>query len=124
MKFVLILSFAVGLYAQDLHQRVKDLISPPQKSAIVKIKYDPFEKTQKVIERTFAAKPQERALYVTTIFNNRVFINSRWHREGDEVGGFKIIQILENEVLAKRGEKVVKLGIKRERNIVNIEGKK
>jgi hypothetical protein len=123
MKLILIFAMVMSLYAQDLKQRIEELIVPPQKRTIVQVKYDPFQKGQEVVKKAFETKSQEKTLSVTSILNNKVFINSHWYSVGDEVNGYKIIQIREESVLAKNSEKVVKFGIKRRDNIVKVEDK-
>ena len=123
MKLILILSMVISLYAQDLRTRIEVLIVPPQKSKIQKVNYDPFQKGQEVVQKTFESKPQEKTLHVTSILNNRVFVNSRWYSVGDEVNEYKIIQIREDSLLAKKSGKIVKFGIKRRDNIVKVEDK-
>ena len=123
MKFLLILSVAISIYAQDLKGRIEKLILPPEKSPIVQIKYDPFKKGQEVVKKTFDVKAVEDTLHVTTVLNNRVFVNSSWYKVGDEVNGYKIIQIRENEVLTKKDGKILKFGLKRQKSIVKVEDK-
>jgi len=123
MKLVLILVMVVSLYAQDLKTRIEKLVIPPIKTKTVKVKYDPFQKGQEVVRKTFESKPQDKTFHVMSIFNNKVFVDSHWYRVGDEVNGYKILQIRENSVLAKNSGKVVKFGIKRRDNIVKVEDK-
>ena len=123
MKLILILVLFTSIYAQDLKLRIERLIVPVEKRPIVKVKYDPFKKGQEVIQKIFNKKLQDNTLYVTSILNNRVFINSRWYRVGDKVNGYKIIQIKEDSILAKNSKKVLKFGIKRRDNIVKVEDK-
>jgi len=123
MKLLLICMMVINLYAQDLKTRIQTLIAPPEKHSIVQIKYDPFKKAQEVVEKTFKNKKQEQTLHVTTILNGKVFVNSNWHGVGDRVDGYKIIQIREEGILAKKSGKVVKFGIKRKKSIVKVEDK-
>ena len=123
MKIFLILSIVLSLYAEDLKLRTEKLIVPIEKRAIVKVKYDPFKKGKEVVQKVFSKKVQDNTLYVTSILNNRVFINSRWYRVGDKVNGYKIIQIKEDSILVKNSKKVLKFGIKRRDNIVKVEDK-
>jgi len=123
MKAFLILSIVMSIYAQDLKLKIERLIVPVEKKPIVKVKYDPFKKGQEVVQKVFNKKVQDNTLYVTSILNNRVFINSRWYRVGDKVNGYKIIQIKEDSILAKNSKKVLKFGIKRRDNIVKVEEK-
>jgi hypothetical protein len=123
MKFILIFALLTSVYAQDLKTRIEQLIIPPKKSKISYIKYDPFKKGQEVVQKTFKVKPTEESLHISTILNNRVFANSSWRSVGDEVSGYKIIQINKNEVLARKNGKIVKFGIKRQKSIVKVEDK-
>lgn len=123
MKLVLIFTVVISLYAQDLKSRIEKLTVPPQKRTIVQIKYDPFQKAQVVVQEAIETKPQEKTFHVISILNNRVFVNSHWYSVGDEVNGYKILQIREESVLAKNSEKVVKFSIKRRDNIVKVEDK-
>ncbi len=123
MKIFLILSIVLSLYAEDLKLRTEKLIVPIEKRAIVKVKYDPFKKGKEVVQKVFSKKVQDNTLYVTSILNNRVFINSRWYRVSDKVNGYKIIQIKEDSILVKNSKKVLKFGIKRRDNIVKVEDK-
>ncbi len=123
MKLVLICAMVMSLYAQDLKIRIEKLIIPPQKKAIVQVKYDPFQRGQEVVKKAFENKQQEKTFNIISILNNRVFVNSHWYSVGDKVNGYKIIQIGEKSILAKNSEKIVKIGIKRRDNIVKVEDK-
>jgi|LGOV01.1.fsa_nt_gb hypothetical protein len=123
MKLILILSMVISLYAQDLKQRIEKLTVPPQTKKIVHVKYDPFQKAQVVVSKAIIEMQVEKTLHVTSILNNKVFVNSRWRSVGEEVDGYKIIQIREDSLLAKKSGKVVKFGIKRRDNIVKVKDK-
>lgn len=123
MKVVLIVAIVMNLYAQDLKQRIEKLTIPPKAKTIVHVKYDPFQKAKVVVEKAVAEKQQDRALHVTTILNNKAFVNSQWHSVGDEIYGYKIIQIREDGLLAKKSGNIVKFGIKKRDNIVKVEDK-
>jgi len=123
MKIVLILLLTVSMYASDLKDRIEKLIVPLKAEQIVHVRYDPFQRVQKVIQKVLIQKPQESSFHISSVLNGRVFVNSRWHSVGDTVNGYKIIQIREDSVLAKKSGKVLKFGIKRRNNIIKIEGK-
>ena len=123
MKIFLIFTMVISIYAQDLKSRIEKLITPLETKKIVYIKYDPFQKAQVVVQEVIEQKPQENTFYIMSILNNRVFVNSHWYSVGDEVNGYKILQIRKDSVLAKNSEKVVKFGVKRRNNIVKVEDK-
>jgi len=123
MKIFLIFSIVLSLYAEDLTSRTQKLIEPIEKTLVTKVKYDPFKKGQEVVQKVMNKKEVESSLYITSILNNRVFVNSHWYKVGDKVNGYKIIQINNNDILAKNSKKVVKFGIKRRKNIVKVEDK-
>ena len=123
MKLILIISMVISMYAQDLKQRIEKLTVLPKAKEIVHVKYDPFQKAQVVVSKAIVVMEQEKTLHVASILNNKVFVNSRWRSVGEEVDGYKIIQIREDSLLAKKSGKVVKFGIKRRDNIVKVEDK-
>ena len=123
MKIFLIFTMVISIYAQDLKSRIEKLITPLETKKIVYIKYDPFQKAQVVVQEAIEQKTQENTFYIMSILNNRVFVNSHWYSVGDEVNGYKILQIRKDSVLAKNSEKVVKFGVKRRNNIVKVEDK-
>jgi len=123
MRLVLLLMIVANLYGQELKDTVIAMIEPPLKNPIVYINYDPFQKGKEVIQKIFDKKAQDKTLYITTILNNKVFINSRWYRAGETVSGFKIIQINRDSILAKNSKKVVKFGIKRRKKFLKVKGK-
>lgn len=123
MRFILIFVVAMSMYAGDLKERVENLIVPLEAKKIIYVKYDPFKRAQKVIKKALIRKPQESGFYISSILNGRVFVNSRWHSTGDTVNGYKIMQIREDSILAKKSGKVLKFGIKRRDNIIKVKDK-
>jgi len=123
MKIVLILLATLSIYASDLKERIEKLIVPLKAEKIIHVRYDPFQRAEKVIQKVLVEKPQESSFYIGSILNGRVFVNSGWHSTGDIVNGYKIIQIREDSILAKKSGKVLKFGIKRRDNIIKIKDK-
>ncbi len=123
MKWFMIFVMVINLYALDLKQRIEKLTLAPIKNNIVQISYDPFKKGKEIINNTFDKKPQEQTLHITTVLNGKVFANANWHKEGDKVKGYEIIQIRDDSVLAKKSGKIIKFGIKRKKSIVKVEDK-
>lgn len=121
--FVLILAFMVSLNASELTKRVQELIECNFKAPMRVVKYDPFYKGAKVVQMSMAQKEQSDVFYISSILNNKAFINSRWYGVGDEVLGYKIISIHKESVLVKNGSKVIKLGIKRNNKLLKIRKK-
>ncbi len=123
MKLVLILVMIINLYSHDLKNKIEKLIEPPQSKTIVYVKYNPFKTLQKGMKKVFNKKIYDKTFYVMSILNNRVFINSHWYNVGDKVNGYKIIQIKNNSILAKKRNKIIKYKLKRQNKILKIEDK-
>ena len=123
MKLLLIFIVMLNVYAEDLKQRIDKLIIPPKKQKIIYTQYDPFRRGDEVVKKVISRKNIDNTFFVTSILNGKVFVNSAWYGVGDLVNGYKIIQITQNSVLAKKGGKVYKFGLKRRDNIVKVEGK-
>ncbi len=123
MKLLLIFIVMLNVYAEDLKQRIDKLIIPPKKQKIIYTQYDPFRRGDEVVKKVISRKNIDNTFFVTSILNGKVFVNSAWYSVGDLVNGYKIIQITQNSVLAKKGGKVYKFGLKRRDNIVKVEGK-
>jgi len=124
MKILILFVLIINLYASDLKVRIEKLVEVPPKEKVVHANYDPFQNGKEIVMRTLETKIQTKALRVTTILNNRVFIDSRWYKLGDTVQGYKIMQITKNNILAKKSDKVIKLGIKKSQKLLKIRDKK
>ncbi len=123
MKLLLMLIMVTSIYASDLKQRVEGFLIPPQKATIIHINYDPFGTAHSVVQKAFDEKEEEKSLYVASVLNGRVFIDSQWYGVGDKVSGYKIIQINRDGILVKNDKKIMKISIKRIDKIVKIERK-
>ena len=127
MKILLLFFIIINLNAIDLENKVKELQKAPQKISIVYAKYDPFQKGKQVILKTIAVKETtkaSKALQVVAILNSKAFINSKWNSVGDRVDGYKIIQITNNIVLARKNGKIIKIGIEKSKKLLKIRDKK
>lgn len=68
---------------------------------------------KKVIKVTLKNKPTVKSnvleLKLLAIFNKKAFINYKWVKEGDEIGGYKVVKIYPRKVLLKKDNKVTVL---------------
>ena len=55
---------------------------------------------------------QEIKLKIYAIFNNKVNMNGKWYKLGEEINGYKIVKILKNGVVLKKANKYFYLKIK------------
>jgi hypothetical protein len=114
----------MSVFSQDLKQKVASLSELPKEGKIVFVDYDPFKRGEEVVLKTIEKKKQDNRLHVTSIMNQRVFIDSKWYSVGDEVRGYKILQINALNILAKNDDKVVKLGMEKSNKLLKIRNKK
>lgn len=114
----------IPAFSEDLQQKVDKLKELPKEGNIVLVTYDPFKRGEEIVLKTIELKKQDNSLNIISIMNNRVFIDSHWYSVGDEVRGYKILQINALNVLAKNDDKVVKLGIKKSSKLLKIRNKK
>lgn len=124
MKILLLFLMIINLNAIDLKNKIKELAVLPQKIDIVYAKYDPFQKGKKIVAKMISVKKPIKALHVTTILNNKAFINSKWNSVGDTIEGYKIVQITNSSVLARKNGKIVKIGIEKSKKLLKIRDKK
>lgn len=92
MKKILFLFFATVLFSKTLP---------------LSVKYDPFSKTQEIINKTAKKRVSNSEkhhfnLKVYAIYNNKVFINSKFYKTGDMIYGYKVYKIGKNYVILKR----------------------
>lgn len=124
MKILLLFLMIINLNATDLKNKIQELTKSPQKTDIVYAKYDPFQKGKKIVSKMISVKKSTKALHVTTILNNKAFINSQWNSVGDTIEGYKIVQITNSSVLARKNGKIVKIGIEKSKKLLKIRDKK
>jgi hypothetical protein len=120
---VLILVFIANLNASELTKRVQSLINYNFKRPMRVVRYDPFCKGAKVVQKSITAKKEDNKLYISSVLNSKAFIGSNWYGVGDEVLGYKIIGITKESVLVRANGKVYKLGLKRNNKILKIRKK-
>ena len=97
------------------------------KSLDLPVYYDPFAKAKKIVKEakkgslTPLHKPSG-ALVLIAIFGDKAFINDRFYKVGQKVGGYVIVRIASTYVvLKKKGKtKILPLGKK---HILKVESK-
>ena len=124
MKILLLFLMIINLHAIDLKEKITELAKLPKKIDIAYAKYDPFQKGKKVVLKMLSAQKQTKALHVTTILNNKAFISSKWKSVGDTIKGYKIVQITNSSVLARKNGKIIKIGIEKSKKLLKIRDKK
>jgi len=124
MKILLLFFMIINLNAIDLKNKIKELGISPQKVNIIHATYDPFQEGKKVVSKMISAKQPTKSLHVIMILNNKAFINSKWNSVGDTIEGYKIIQITNRSVLARKNGKIVKIGIEKSKKLLKIRDKK
>jgi len=124
MKIFLLCILIINLYGVDLKNKIINLQKSPEKTKIINVKYDPFQNGKEVVQKVSKEKKQIDTLYITTILNNRIFVNSKWYKVGDKINEYKIVQISKNSILARKDGKLVKLGIKKSQKLLKIRDKK
>ncbi len=121
MRFMLMVMMVTALFSSDLEQKVEALFEVTKKEPIRKMQYDPFFKANKVVLKVLDDKIVDDTIYIISILNSRVFVNSRWYGVGDMIGEYEIIDIRGDTVLAKKGGAVEKFGIRRVNKIIKIK---
>ncbi len=118
MKKLPLAILAVGtlfLFADEIDTMVKQIESK-RKTTIPKEKLlsieSPMPRVIKVENNstkenntTVIAKPQNDTFYLTAIMNNKAFINGKWVGRGEFVGSYKLIDIMDDSVFLKDGNK-------------------
>jgi hypothetical protein len=61
----------------------------------------------------------EYAIKIDAIFQNRVNINGKWYKAGDEIYGYKIIKITDEGVFLSKNGKIKKINLKS--NVLKVE---
>lgn len=79
--------------------------------------YDPFAKAKPIIKEKKVYRKKLKPIVIQTIFNNRVFINSRWLKRGDTVNGMKIKHIYKSYVVI--GQR--KYRVKTHKNLIKMK---
>ncbi len=76
----------------------------------LEVPYDPFTPAQKIIKKSRHApippKPPAPRLYLLAIFDHKAYIDGRFYRVGDRIGGYRIAKIADNYVLLEKKGKM------------------
>ncbi|WP_457597960.1 hypothetical protein [Hydrogenimonas sp.] len=86
--------------------------------------YDPFKRAAPRIKTGATHRHIRRQALpkVTAIMNDRAFMEGRWVRAGERVGGYRVLEIRKGGVLLKRGGSTRLLPLtRREKNLLNIK---
>jgi len=121
-KLFLIVILPVSLFSFDIQKIAKKIdtlrlsqdISPTLNYKV----YDPFAKAKPIITtKKVVVVKKLKPIVIQTIFNDRVFINSRWLKRGDTVNGMKIKHIYKSYVvIGKR-----KYRVKTHKNLIKMK---
>ncbi len=68
---------------------------------------NPFIQTRNYINHS----NQNTTLILEAIVDTMVCINSQWYNKDDEIQGYKIVEILKNNIILQKGTKIIKLKI-------------
>ena len=114
MKKIILLTFFLFLYA-DVKYIINEIVKIEEfKPIFKKIKYyNVFEYETNIVKENIVAVSQKKNLNlkIYAIFQNRVNINGKWFKVGDNIYGYKIVKINKNFVLLKNGnsKKILKI---------------
>ena len=76
----------------------------------LEVPYDPFAPAQKIIQKSRRAplpsKPPASKLHLLAIFGDKAYIDGRFYRVGDRVGGYRIVKIADDYVLLEKKGKM------------------
>ena len=104
MRKIIFLTFFLFLYA-DVKYIINEIVKIEEfKPIFKKIKYyNVFEYETNIVKENIMAVSQKEDLNlkIYAIFQNRVNINGKWFKVGDNIYGYKIVKIDKNFVLLK-----------------------
>jgi len=86
--------------------------------------YNPFIKPKPPITISTEDEPPQEVPDLPklgAIVNDRVFLNKRWAKKGDEVGGYRVLIIGKNGVILKREDKLYKISFLSSTNRLRIQ---
>ncbi len=109
MKKMLIF-IAVLLYADVSDTLVKIKEIENLKKHFLNIDYNIFG-TNKIIITPVVSLEKNLNLKIYAVFNNKININNKWYKIGDEINGYKILKITDDYVILKKENQIVKLKI-------------
>jgi len=116
----LIIFLAILLYADisDILIKIKDIEN--MKKSFLKVNYNIFGENYNIESSFIPVVNNEINLNIFAIFNNKVNINGKWYKTGDEVEGYKIFKITSDKIFLKRDNKIIVLKI-RQSNILKVK---
>ena len=109
---ILLIFFAVYSFGDIANTILKINHIENVKKHFLKINYNIFTNNTQFITFTPTIKENKINLKIYAIFNQKVNINGKWYQIGNEINGYKIINITSNSVLLKKGSKILVLKIK------------
>ncbi len=110
---ILAMSLTICIFADEIDELVKKIkqerVSHIDKKKIKALK-SPIPKiiveknTSKEINSTIVQNIAPEFV-LKAIMNNRAFINDKWVKKGDNIGNYKVVEILEDAVYLSNGKK-------------------
>lgn len=107
-KSFLLMFLIISLQAAEVQEKLSMLLNNPIPNYTLEVKYDPFIKSQGLMDTAFENTMKVSSLQINSILNNKVYIESKWRSEGDEVQGYKIIKINQSDIVTSKDGKLVK----------------
>ncbi len=96
-------------------KELKSVVSP-----MVKIVMENNETIKDSNGTIIKAKAKDDNFVLAAILNNSAFINGNWYKVGDMVGKYKLIEIMDDSVLLKNGNKTKLILFKENNNKIKI----
>jgi len=96
-------------------KELKSVVSP-----MVKIVVENNETIKDSNGTIIKAKAKDDNFVLAAILNNSAFINGNWYKVGDMVGKYKLIEIMDDSVLLKNGNKTKLILFKENNNKIKI----
>ena len=98
---------------------LKKLSSPIPKIIIVEDKNSSKKDGNKT---KIIAKEQEEVFNLSAIMNNSAFINGKWVREGEKIGSYKVVEIMDDAVVLKDNKRTKLIFFKKNSGKIKIIG--
>ncbi|NPA11540.1 MAG: hypothetical protein GXO62_04785 [Epsilonproteobacteria bacterium] len=123
MRYAFLLISFVYADVSNIIEMINDIQKRYKKAPEV-LKYNIFENPKPVSLKApvIALKPlkkeEEFNVDIAAIFNDRVFINGKWYKTGEKIGGYKIVKINTESVVFTNGAKTYTISIKK--NLIRI----
>jgi len=130
LSFIVLLAF-VAVQADEIDDMISKITSNREskipKDKLISIK-SPMP-TLVVVENNSSkkgdsnatfAKPKEDSFDLTAIMNNSAYINNKWVKVGENVGSYKLVDIMDDSVYLKDGNKTKLIFFKQNNNKIKI----